>query len=408
MSVVGLVACGAGKRAEPAEARILYTSPLFTKSMEYVEKRCNKWYILSAKHGLLNPDQVIAPYEKSLNTKSRAEREGWAAKVWRDLEKWLVPDDEVIMLAGKKYREFLAPRINNHGCQIKVPMEGLGIGRQLQWLADQLSKSTKELDLDRFYRSIAKLEYVNGRKRLLSNCNGQQQWPRKGVYFFYEPGEDRSNASEPRIVRVGTHGVSIGSKATLWNRLRTHKGTKKGYGNHRSSIFRLHVGAAIARNNPALAVASWGVDESANGLIREKELELEKAVSQKIGKMSILWLAIDDEAGPGSDRAYIERNAIGLLVGRAGPLDTPSSDWLGLYSPDERISNSGLWNLDFISYDYANDFLDIFEEYIRITIEKKPMPSQPLAPRDWYINERRGVPRNQGSLFGGFGHDQIS
>ena len=399
MAVVGLVACGARKLPGVTEARNLYISTLFKKSRDYVEKNCNNWYILSAKHGLLEPDQVIGPYEETLNTKSRSEREEWAAKVWRDLKQRLAPDDEIIILAGKKYREFLLPEISHRGFQFMVPMEGLGIGRQLQWLINHHSRSTKEIDLDRFYHSIAKLESAVGGKRLLSNCNGEQKWPRRGVYFFFETGEYRSKGSEPRIVRVGTHGVSRDSKTTLWNRLRTHRGSINGSGNHRSSIFRLHVGAALARNNPSLAVDSWGVDQSTSSKIRDKEQHLEKAVSEKIGNMSVLWLAVDDAAGPASDRAFIERNTIGLLVGKIGPSDQPSPDWLGRGSPDERIKKSGLWNLDFLRYDYSTEFLNIFEEYIRIAIEEKPPPLKPLAPRDWHANERIGIDQNQGSLF---------
>lgn len=398
MAVVGLISCASRKRPDAAEARNLYISPLFTKSREYVVKNCEKWYILSAKYGLLEPDQVVDPYEETLNTKSRAEQKGWAEKVWIELEQRLFPNDEIIILAGKKYREFLTPRISNHGCQIQVPMEGLGIGRQLQWLTSHLSRSTKEYDLDRFYHAIAKLESAVGGKRLLSNCNGQQKWPRSGLYFFFEPGEFRSNGTESRIVRVGTHGISRGSKATLWNRLRTHRGSFDGSGNHRSSVFRLHVGAALAMNNPDLAVDSWVIGQSARSNIRNKEQLLEKAVSEKIGSMSILWLAVGDEASPASDRAYLERNIIGLLVAKVGALDLPSADWLGLYSPDERIRNSGLWNLDFLDYNYSREFLDIFEMYIQITINEKPIPTQSLAPPDWYANNRLGISSKQLSL----------
>lgn len=66
-----------------------------------------------------------------------------------------------------------------------------------------------------------------------------------------EPGEYRTRKlHQLRIVRVGTHAVSTGSKATLWHRLRAHRGSKDGRGNHRASIFRRHAGAAmIARDD---------------------------------------------------------------------------------------------------------------------------------------------------------------
>src|SRR3990170_4906927 len=183
-------------------------------------------------------------------------------------------------------------------------MEGLGIGRQLEWLSRQLSQPARERDLDRLYRALRTLESGLGGKRLLSKCTGQQAWPGNGVYFFFEPGEYRTDHAEPRVVRVGTHGVSRGSKATLWNRLRTHRGTSNGLGNHRSSIFRLHVGAAIAHKDPRVSVPTWGEGQEASNRTRKAEEDLERKVSAHIGAMHVLWLAIDDDASPASDRAY--------------------------------------------------------------------------------------------------------
>lgn len=85
--------------------------------------------------------------------------------------------------------------------------------------------------------------------------------------------------------------------------------------------------------------------------------------------MSILWLAIGDKAGPTSDRAYLERNLIGLLAGKSDPADPPSKGWLGQFSPNERIQQCGLWNLNFLDYAYSNEFLDLLDKYIDITIE---------------------------------------
>ena len=41
--------------------------------------------------------------------------------------------DEFTFLAGEKYRKFLIPELSN----VKIPMKGLKIGKQLQWLTKQ-------------------------------------------------------------------------------------------------------------------------------------------------------------------------------------------------------------------------------------------------------------------------------
>ncbi len=63
-----LVSCVSQKLPVSAPAKDLYTSPLFCKARSYVERKGQPWFILSAKHGLLHPDQPVAPYDLTLNT----------------------------------------------------------------------------------------------------------------------------------------------------------------------------------------------------------------------------------------------------------------------------------------------------------------------------------------------------
>ena len=99
-----------------------------------------------------------------------------------------------------------------------------------------------------------------GGKRTLARSSGRMDWPYRGVYFFFENGEMRSGSGRgPRVVRVGTHGLKIGTKSSLWTRLRTHRGaTASGRGNHRGSIFRLLVGEALARREGYPLPPTWG------------------------------------------------------------------------------------------------------------------------------------------------------
>ena len=68
---------------------------------------------------------------------------------------------------------------------------------------------------------------------------------------------------------------------------------------------------------------------------------------------------VDDEPGPGSDRAYIERNAIALASNYGSePIDPRVDGWLGHESPSEKIRGSGLWNVDHVDESYDPAFLD--------------------------------------------------
>jgi len=48
-------------------------------------------------------------------------------------------------------------------------------------------------ELKRFYDAMALLEKSCGGKRLLADCDGRMGWPEKGVYFFFEEGENRAH-----------------------------------------------------------------------------------------------------------------------------------------------------------------------------------------------------------------------
>src|SRR4051794_10024716 len=107
---------------------------------------------------------------------------------------------------------------------------------------DTLGKDRRVSDLRDFYALMAILANVSAARKL-SASTGRMAWPHRGVYFFMEDGEVRSDSGTgSRIVRVGTHALKENSGTTLWNRLSRHRGsTSTGGGNHRGSIFRLIV-----------------------------------------------------------------------------------------------------------------------------------------------------------------------
>lgn len=228
-----------------------------------------------------------------------------------------------------------------------------------------------ENDFNRFYDLLGRLEAATGFRKL-SNCGGKDQWPARGVYFFFEPGQTRPCGS-PRVVRIGTHAVCIGAKTTLWKRLSQHKGTiKTGGGNHRGSIFRRHVGSALLNANritPPLGSA-WGEGSNAPKVTRVAEFPIERLVSEHIRNMPLLWIDADDEPGKHSIRSVIERNSIALLSQSAGAShhEAPSNDWLGLQSTNAAIASSGLWNVNYIAGEYDPAFLGLLEKAVERTV----------------------------------------
>lgn len=228
-------------------------------------------------------------------------------------------------------------------------------------------------DLDQLYRLFARLEERVGGMQRLRDCTGYMDWPKRGVYFFFADEETRDSPPYPRLTRVGTHAVSTGSGTSLWDRLRTHRGVKRGTyeggGNHRGSVFRKRVGEAmIERYQLHETYSHWDEGTSAGRERRLDELELEQRVSDYIRDLPFLWLKVNDEPGPESDRAYLERNTIALVSNfRNDLIDRRDGDWLGHASPSDEIRKSGLWNVNHVEEEYDPVFLDRLRRAIQTT-----------------------------------------
>ena len=226
-------------------------------------------------------------------------------------------------------------------------------------------------DTLRFYALLSRISERTGGYRYLATCDGRMEWPRRGVYFFFELGEPRNDpGSGLRVVRIGTHALKPASRTSLWDRLSQHRGSvRSGAGNHRGSIFRLIVGSALARRADTSLPPSWGVGSGVSvaasklGLdratVKREEADLERRVSEYIGQMPFLWLSIDDPPGSASLRGVIERNAIALLSYAQTPaVDSPSDRWLGALSDREMVRASGLWNNHHVEEPHDPSFLD--------------------------------------------------
>lgn len=388
VNTVCLVACTSRKGDQPATAEFIYRSPLFSAARSYAERRGDQWFILSAKHGLLSPEDVIAPYNESLLNQSDAQRQAWAAGVHKAFVSRVPPGGRVIFLAGSAYRSYLAPAFEAEGRETAAPMSALGIGSQVAWLQKVESEYARLSHIDRFYALLARvaaLNAVSGRK--LSQQSAASVRHQRGIYFFFEEGEMRMTAPfQRRVVRIGTHAVSEGSKATLWNRLRTHRGGGDGLGNHRGSIFRLHVGESLIRRGELEPIfPTWGKGQSAAADVRSTEEEIELEVSKHIGDMQVVWLEVPDTPSADSDRGYLERNFIALLAGPTGPLDLPSGNWLGRWSTREAVTSSGLWNVNHVYETFNATSLDVFEYYVEVAEGRRTRTEQSLAPSGWRL-----------------------
>jgi hypothetical protein len=133
-----LISCVKKKLPHKTEAQHLYISPFFKKSLQFAKNlNPSGIFILSAKHGLLDLETVIEPYELTLTTMPTHQRKAWAKQVIQQLQKVAdIQYDHFTILAGSKYREFLLPHLTYY----ETPLAGMGIGQQLQFLTNQIER----------------------------------------------------------------------------------------------------------------------------------------------------------------------------------------------------------------------------------------------------------------------------
>ncbi|MGD9101265.1 MAG: hypothetical protein PVF45_12365, partial [Anaerolineae bacterium] len=142
IETVALVACSARKLTRPALARALYTSVLFRAARTWVEANGWPWHVLSARHGLVDPDQVLAPYDACFQQSAPS---GWVEAVWTSLlERYAGRRVHFKLLASLAYRDRLMQRIRDHpDWRAEAPLAGLGIGQQIVWLRERSVKTRR-------------------------------------------------------------------------------------------------------------------------------------------------------------------------------------------------------------------------------------------------------------------------
>ena len=139
---VALVACARTKRDYPAPARELYASPLFRLLRDHVEQTYEHWHIPSAAHGLVDPEEVLHPYDRTLADLTPAARADWGAHVGSALLATYGGEVCFVVYAGARYRQHLVPCLRRGGATVAVPLAGLRIGQQLAWLRRALAAET--------------------------------------------------------------------------------------------------------------------------------------------------------------------------------------------------------------------------------------------------------------------------
>lgn len=132
---IAFINCSKEKRKGTWPAGLIYDeSDLFKKSKSYVKSQAfDQYYILSAKFGLLHPEDVIESYNVALKDFKKAELMEWASKVNEQLKERVPDMTEAHFYTSEDYCRYLIPLLEGRGIKVTRYLEGLSIGRKLSW-----------------------------------------------------------------------------------------------------------------------------------------------------------------------------------------------------------------------------------------------------------------------------------
>ena len=154
MKTLAIVQCGGSKiwkkqpRAGKVPAKEAYISGYFRKNRAYAEKFADRWYILSAKYGFLEPNALIRNYNVSFKEPRTGPisagnlRKGARAK---GLHRY----NRVIVLGGVLYADKVEEVFQGTGCKVHRPFDGLKGIRYIQQAVSRALKRGKPLKTDR-------------------------------------------------------------------------------------------------------------------------------------------------------------------------------------------------------------------------------------------------------------------
>ena len=131
------ISCTKKKQDHPCMAKEMYqASQWFRGGWKYAESlHPDEIYILSAKYGLLRPDDMISPYEQTLNAAKDAQIRKWSIMVAEQIRKAGVDRTQhTIFLCGKNYRKYIKNLFKNHS----APCSHMGIGKQMQFFNSEV------------------------------------------------------------------------------------------------------------------------------------------------------------------------------------------------------------------------------------------------------------------------------
>lgn len=131
-----IIPCGKSKiwKKEPyrglVRSKHAYTGAPFKVNKEFAEKFADRWMILSARYGLIDPDEPIMDYEETF-LRPGPNTIKLHVLIQQIIDKDLLCFRRIICLGGKAYQEKAAEAFGTFGVKVEFPTSGMPIGKSM-------------------------------------------------------------------------------------------------------------------------------------------------------------------------------------------------------------------------------------------------------------------------------------
>lgn len=138
--ILVITSCSAKKKGTTMRAIDLYDGDFFKKVKKFAKIHGFDLRIISAKYGLISPNDKIAPYD--LEIKNSKDIEELQKKINPILEKTLIKYDKILIIMGENYKKIISPLMSEKFINF---FDNRGLGGYNSLMAEILKMDKKKL-----------------------------------------------------------------------------------------------------------------------------------------------------------------------------------------------------------------------------------------------------------------------
>ncbi len=144
----------------------------------------DKWFILSAKYGLIEPENKISPYDIKIDDLKDEAKNKWVKEVSKKLKLIIDKDQPIVFLGDSKYFEDISIILRKTNITTFIPFKHISHNHRVDWLSQNLNGSLRNNHLKRLYDLLFQADFKGNFQFKFSDFQKEKKLPKKGIYIF--------------------------------------------------------------------------------------------------------------------------------------------------------------------------------------------------------------------------------